>query len=138
MAKWGWSRWRPRLSGLQSVQLAVPPERRVAHGLLQRPERRQVLGRAPGDETRAVAVAPEFDRQRPDETAGQTVQQLRREPCEPGAAGQGKEARGAEAQDGDDACGPLRSASLFGSGLAKEAMSPRSEALKAPAIVSSV
>ena len=39
--------------------------------------------------------------------AGQAFQQFRREPGEPGAAGQGKEAGGAEAQDGDDACGPL-------------------------------
>ena len=31
-----------------------------------RPERRQVLGRPPGDEPRAVAVAPDLDRQRPD------------------------------------------------------------------------
>ena len=46
--------------------MAVPSERHVAHGPLKRPERRQVLGRPPGDEPRAVAVAPDLDRQRPD------------------------------------------------------------------------
>ena len=100
-------RWRPRLSGLQSVQLAIPPQRRVPHRLLQGPEWRQVLGRAPGNESGAVAVAPELDRQGPDEAAGQALQQFRREPGKPGTAGQGEEAGGAEAQDGDDACRPL-------------------------------
>ena len=83
----------------------VPSQRGVAHGLLQRPERRQVFGRAPGDEARAVAVAPDVHRQGPDGPAGQAVQQFQREPGEPGAAGQDEQAGGAEAQDGRDARG---------------------------------
>ena len=90
------------LTDPQSVQLANPSQRRVAHGLFQRPERRQVFGRAPGDEARAVAVSSDVDRQGPDEAGGQPFQQFRREPGEPRAGRQGKQAGGAEAEDGDD------------------------------------
>ena len=72
----------------------------LAHGLLQRPEGGQVLNRAPCDEARAVAVAPDVDRQRPDGSAGQAVQRLRREPGELSAAGRGERAGGAERSTG--------------------------------------
>ena len=77
----------------------------LAHGLLQRPEGGQVLNRAPCDEARAVAVAPDVDRQRPDGSAGQAVQRLRREPGELSAAGRGERAGGAEKEHGHGARG---------------------------------
>lgn len=41
-------------------------ERRIAHAFLKRPERRQVLGRTPGDEASPLAVAAEGGWQGPE------------------------------------------------------------------------
>ena len=64
-----------------------------------RRKRRQILGRAPGDEPRAVAIAPEPDRQGPQEPARQPVEEGEREPGEVGAVGHHVEPGGARAQD---------------------------------------
>ena len=84
----------------------VPPEGYVPHGLLESPEGRQVLGRAPCDEAGAVAEAADLDRHRLDEFAGQAPKQFDREPGEPGASCQRDEASGAEAQHRHEAFGP--------------------------------
>ena len=64
------------------------------HGLLKRPERRQVLCRVPSDEARVAAVAADVDRHGTDETAGQVPQQVHQEPGEEGAAGQSNSIHG--------------------------------------------
>ena len=46
----------------QDAGSLIASQHRVAHGLLKGPERRQVLYRAPGDETRAVAEAANVGR----------------------------------------------------------------------------
>ena len=74
--------------GAEVAGSSLETQRRVAHGLLRRPERRQVLCRAPGDEARAaITEAADIDRQGADEAAGQASQELHREPGEPRAAG---------------------------------------------------
>ena len=75
-------------------------ERDVAHDGLELAERRQVLGRAPGDEAGAVGVAPEPDRQGPEEGAREAVEEGEREPGEVGAAGHEEQPGGARPQDG--------------------------------------
>ena len=44
----------------------VPLQCGLAHGFLQGLERREILGRAPGDEAGLVAVSSELERQRPE------------------------------------------------------------------------
>ena len=73
--------WKCRLPG----RLPAALQRRVAHRLLEQPERRQVLGRAPGDEAGPVAAAPEPERQRPERHPGQPVEEVERQPGEPRA-----------------------------------------------------
>ena len=80
------------------------PERDLAHDGLEPAKRRQVLGRAPGHEPRAVAVAPEPDRQRLEEGAREPVEEGEREPGEVGAGGHHVEPGGACPQDGPHAC----------------------------------
>ena len=75
--------------GVASPQPGSAPlaERDLAHDRLEPPEWRQILGRAPGHEPRAVAVAPEPDRQGLEEPARQAVEEGEREPGEVGAVG---------------------------------------------------
>ena len=55
-------------------------QRGFSHYRLELPERRQVLGGAPGDESRAVGELPEGDRQGLQELAGQAFEEGDREP----------------------------------------------------------
>ena len=80
--------WRPaeacarvarRLQGRGSVR---PPKRGIAQDRLEAAERRQVLGGAARDESRAVAVAPELERQGPEEAPGEAFEEGEREPGE--------------------------------------------------------
>lgn len=48
--------------GFGNARSRVLAERDLAHGLCERQERRQVLGRAAGDETRAIAIAADLVR----------------------------------------------------------------------------
>ena len=75
-----------------AAPLPCAPERGVAHGRLQHSERFQVLGRAAGDEAGAVAAAAERERQGPERRSGQPVEQVERQPGEPRAVGQQREA----------------------------------------------
>lgn len=79
----------------------LAPKDDVAHGLFECAKRRQVFGRASGDEARAVAKAADVDRQGLDGPAGQAFEQIQREPNEPGAAGEGEQASRAETEDRD-------------------------------------
>ena len=78
-------------------------KRDLAHDRLEPAQRRQILGRAPGDEPRAVAVASEPHRQGLEEPARQAVQEGEREPGEVGTVGHHVEPGGARAQDGPHA-----------------------------------
>ena len=99
-------KWRPaeacasvarRLHGRGSVR---PGQRGVAHDRLEAAERRQVLGGAPGDEPRAVAVAPELERQGPQEAPGEAFEEGEREPGEVGAGGHEQRPAAAGVDDG--------------------------------------
>ena len=67
---------------------AAPLQGGLAHGLFQQPERRQVLGRAPGDEAGPVTASAELERQRPELRRGQPAQEVQGQPSEPGAGRQ--------------------------------------------------
>ena len=72
----------------------------LAHGFLQRPERREILGRTPGDEARPVVLPAEARGQRSWPGLRQPVEQLQRQPCEPGPGRHREEGGGAGAQHG--------------------------------------
>ena len=74
-------------------------QRCVAHRLSEQPERRQVLGRAPGDEAGPVAVASEAHRQGP-EVAVECMQELQRQPGEIRTGRHRKRSGGTGADDG--------------------------------------
>ena len=64
-------RSRPGVRPAEVAGSSIATQRGMAYGLLERPERRQVPCRAPGDEARAVTEAADVDRQGADEADGQ-------------------------------------------------------------------
>ena len=74
-------------------------ERGVAHQRFEAAQRLALLGRASGDEPRAVAEAAEGERQGPQERAGEAFDELDGEPGEVGTGGHEQKARRGGADD---------------------------------------
>ena len=92
--------WRRACRSGLPGRLPAALQRRVAHRLLEQPERRQVLGRAPGDQAGRAAAAPEPERQGPEGRPGQPVQEVERQPGEPGAGSEQEQPGRIGAEDG--------------------------------------